>query len=103
MGAAEGPVSCFIGLMGRRGLEPDQGLYFPRCSSIHMFFMRFAIDAVYVKAGAVEKIVHRLKPWRISWCPGADGVLEAPAGWARRVGLEEGRRVRFEEASEARP
>jgi len=93
----------FLGLMGRKHLDAHTGMYFPRCSSIHMFFMRFPIDAVYLdRAKRVKKIVHDLKPWRISWCPGGDSVLEAPAGWARRVGLSVGTEVAFESKPEAR-
>ena len=93
----------FLGLMGRSTLAPGTGMYFPRCSSIHMFFMRFPIDAVYLdKAGRVRKIVRGLKPWRLSWCPGGDSVLEAPAGWAQQVGLDVGMQVAFEETAEAR-
>ena len=90
-------VPRLLGLMGRRSLKPETGLYLPRCSSIHMFFMRFPIDAVYLAGNEVRKIVHGLKPWRISWCRGADGVLEAPAGWARKAELSVGARVRLEQ------
>jgi hypothetical protein len=87
-----------LGLMGRGGLPSGTGLYFPRCSSIHMLFMRFPIDAVYFDTDkTVVKIVPHLRPWRLSWCPGADSVLEAPADWAADVGLEVGRRVEFRE------
>ena len=101
MGIAESIPSRLFGLMGRRGLKPGTGLYFPRCSSIHMFFMLFAIDVVYVdKALKVEKIVHALKPWRLSWCRGAYGVIEAPPGWADEVGLEVGAQLAFDEPAE---
>ena len=87
---AESFSSRFMGLMGRKSLSPDEGLHFPRCSSIHMFFMSFPIDVVYLDGeNRVKKIVHGLKPWRLSWCPFAKSVLEASAGWARRVGLEQ--------------
>jgi len=99
--AAQRLLPRFLGLMGRRGLPAGSGLYLPRCSSIHMFFMRFPIDVVYLADGVVKKVVDGLRPWRISWCPGADSVLEAPAGWARRVGLRTGARLRLEERTEA--
>ena len=35
--------------MGRASLAPDEGLYLP-VNSIHMLFMRFAIDALFVGA-----------------------------------------------------
>ena len=62
-----------------------------------MFFMRFPIDVVYLdRDDRVRKIVAGLKPWRLSWCPRARSVIEAPAGWARQVGLERGAQVVFE-------
>jgi len=98
--AAERFLSRLLGLMGRKALPPGTGLYFPRCSSVHMFFMRFPVDVVYFRGGVVKKIVRALGPWRISWCPGADGVLEAPAGWAQAVSLRPGMRVRLERWAE---
>ena len=93
--------SRFVGLMGRSGLEAGTGLYFPRCSSIHMFFMRFPIDVVYFEAGrSVVKIMTRLKPWRLSFCPGADSVLEASAGWVGSVEIGVGDQVEFREPRE---
>ncbi|MBI2777455.1 MAG: DUF192 domain-containing protein [Chloroflexi bacterium] len=38
----------FMGLMGRRELPADTGLWLPASNGIHMFFMRIAIDAVFV-------------------------------------------------------
>ncbi|HWM73884.1 MAG TPA: DUF192 domain-containing protein, partial [Nocardioides sp.] len=50
--------------------------------SIHMFFMRFAIDAVFVAAdGRVTKVVPDLRPWRVVWwARGARDCLELPVG-----------------------
>ena len=45
---AETPWQRFVGLMGRRELAADTGLCLRPCSSIHMFFMRIAVDAVFV-------------------------------------------------------
>jgi len=96
---AEGVVERFLGLMGRRGLQPQAGLHLPRCSSIHTCFMLFPIDVVYLdRAKVVKKIVAGMKSWRLSWCPGADSVLEAAAGWAQKVGLAEGAQVAFEDS-----
>lgn len=57
-----------IGLLGRSSLVPGDGLWLEPCSSIHMFFMRFAIDAVFVdRAGVVTRAVKNLRPWRIAF------------------------------------
>ncbi len=38
----------FLGLMGRADLPAGAGLWLPASNGIHMMFMRFAIDAVFV-------------------------------------------------------
>jgi len=38
----------FMGLMGRRSLAPGEGLWLPESNGIHMMFMRFPIDAIFV-------------------------------------------------------
>ena len=77
----------FMGLMGRRSLLRGHGLWLGG-NGIHMMFMRFPIDAVFLgKAGADGSrpvlSVHRgLRPW-IGLVPlvrGAEGVLELPVG-----------------------
>jgi len=72
----------FKGLMGKKSLAADEALLILPCSSIHMFFMRFPIDAVYLdKSGQIVCIDHMLKPWRIgSMCRGVHAVLELAAG-----------------------
>ena len=74
----------FLGLMGRRELLPGPGLLIAPCRSIHMCFMRFAIDAVYIdQKGKVLKVVLGLRPWiGVSCCPRAWGILELPSGTA---------------------
>lgn len=71
-----------VGLLGTDGLEPGGGLWIERAPSIHMFFMRFAIDAVFVSAdGRVTKIAAGLRPWRVVWwARGARDCLELPVG-----------------------
>ncbi len=71
-----------IGLLDRRSLAEGEGLWIEPCSSIHMFFMRFAIDAVFVDhRGAVTRATEGLRPWRIAFGGrGAHAVLELPVG-----------------------
>src|SRR5258708_35613253 len=58
------------GLLGRDGLEPGTGMLFENGRFtpfmwMHMFFMRFAIDIVFLGRGdTVIRINRRLKPWR---------------------------------------
>ena len=92
----------FRGLMGRAGLEDGEGLWFPGDSSIHMFFMRFPIDAVFLAAAGeagtwrVVGLREGLRPWRdLAWERGADGCLELAAGAARAAGVGPGDLVHF--------
>jgi uncharacterized protein len=59
-----------------------------------MWFMRFAIDAVFLdREGNVLRVVERLRPWRVAGCLGAKSVIELPAGECERVQLAAGDRV----------
>jgi uncharacterized protein len=85
------------GLLGRKELPSGEGLLIVPTNSIHMFFMRFAIDAVFVNAdGRVTKVVPDLKPWRVVWwAPGARDCLELAAGTAARTGTRPGDELRL--------
>jgi len=89
----------FRGLLGRAGLEPGEGLLIEPCASIHMFFMRFAIDAVFLDAGRkVVRLYPRLVPWSAPpRVKGARSVLELPAGAGQASGTQPGDLLRLEE------
>ncbi len=73
----------FLGLMGRKTFpEGSDALIFVACPSIHCFFMRMTIDAVFVdREGRVTQIFPGLKPWRLAFGgKGAYAVIELPAG-----------------------
>ena len=64
---AETPLTRMKGLLGRRELPKDEGIFIRPASSIHMFFMRFPIDAVFLdRADRVVKVAANLRPWRIA-------------------------------------
>ncbi len=100
----------FMGLMGRASLADGEGLYLPT-SSIHMFFMRFAIDALFVAAPGADgarRVVgmrEHLPPWRGIVLPvrGAQGVIELPAGTLRAHGVRLGDDVVFEPGGADQP
>jgi uncharacterized protein len=57
----------FKGLMLKKSLLQGSGLLITPCNSIHMFFMRFPIDAIFVdKNNKVVYLVEGLKPWKLS-------------------------------------
>jgi hypothetical protein len=101
---AETPLARTKGLLGRTGLERGEGILLRPASSIHMWFMRFPIDAVFVDAeNRVLRIVSDLRPWRLAWCKGAKAVVELAAGECERVGLRAGDRLLLRESESAPP
>lgn len=94
----------FMGLMGRASLAPGAGLWLPASNGIHMMFMRFAIDAVFVGKPDVDGVrpvvsVHeRLPAWRglVPFVRGANGVLELPVGTIAASGTAVGDRIALE-------
>jgi uncharacterized protein len=94
------------GLLGRDRLEPGTGMLFENgrftpMMWMHMFFMRFAIDIVFLdRSGKVAKVDRNLKPWRVSSMVfGARVALELSAGAAEASGTEPGDQIRFEPLS----
>ncbi|HVB82747.1 MAG TPA: DUF192 domain-containing protein [Candidatus Binataceae bacterium] len=91
------------GLLGRNGLEAEAGMLFEAgrlepLMCMHMLFMRFAIDIVFLnRQGRVIRINRNLRPWRVSsivW--GARKALELSAGGAARSHTELGDQIIFE-------
>ena len=78
-----------IGLIGRKEINSETGLLIAPCNSIHMLFMRFSIDAIFIdKEFRIKKIVKNLKTWiGFAVCFNAWGVIEMNAGEADRLKL----------------
>jgi len=91
---AESFLSRLRGLMMRPKLERGRGLLLAPCNSVHMGFMRFAIDVVYLDENfCVKKIVRNLWPWLgMSVCFGAWGALELASGEAERLKISVGQK-----------
>jgi uncharacterized membrane protein (UPF0127 family) len=91
---ADSFVARGIGLLGRKSLEPGGGMLIGHTGSVHMFFMRFAIDAVFLdRSQTVVKVAANLRPWRIAMARRAKSVLELPAGTVDSIGLKPGDRL----------
>ena len=104
---ADGPWSRFMGLMGRPGLDPGTGLWLTG-NGIHMMFMRFPIDAIFVGQADAERggartvlSVHPgLRAWTgfVPLVRGASGVFELPVGTIERSGTAVGDLIAMEAA-----
>jgi uncharacterized membrane protein (UPF0127 family) len=100
----DGLWAKFMGLMGRQSLAPGAGLWLPDSNGIHMMFMRFPIDAVFVgKPGAdgsraVVSAHAGLPAWRglVPFVRGAHGVLELPIGTIAASSTSVGDRIALE-------
>jgi hypothetical protein len=98
----------FMGLMGRQALRAGQGMWLPDENGIHMLFMRFPIDVVFVSvphdgdAGRRHVLMARraVAPWRgVVWrVAGAKGVLELPVGTIDATGTAVGDEISIETA-----
>jgi uncharacterized membrane protein (UPF0127 family) len=101
----------FMGLMGRESLGRGAGLWLPESNGIHMMFMRFPIDAVFVgrevgegsggegPGGARPVVAVRagLRTWTglVPLVRGAHGVLELPVGTIAGSGTQVGDLIRI--------
>lgn len=91
--------SRMIGLLNHALLEETASLVIEPCKQVHMFFMRFAIDVVFLDNTNQVLKIQSLKPWRLSplvWK--ARRVMELPEGRCARVGLEPGHHLEFSDA-----
>jgi uncharacterized protein len=94
--AAVDSASRRKGLLGRTELPVDEALVIAPCSSIHTFFMKFAIDVAFVrKDGTVVRVCHTLPPWRIGLGFRAFAAVELSAGTLERTGTKPGDRLTF--------
>lgn len=95
---ADSLVSQTRGLMFRRSIPDDYALVFQfgpaKVRDLHMLFVFFPIDAVWVVDGVVER-VERLRPWRSFARARADMIVELPAGAA--ADIDPGDRLTLEE------
>jgi uncharacterized membrane protein (UPF0127 family) len=88
---ADRPHTRLRGLLGRSALSREEGLLLHPSPSIHTWFMRFPIDAVFLDADLqVIGVSPDLAPWRVAARRGARAVLELAAGEAARRRLEAG-------------
>lgn len=77
-------VKRLKGLMGKKGLAAGEGLLLLQCSSVHCFFMKMMIDAVYLSEDMTVLGVKTLAPWKIGRrIRNTAHVLELAAGTAQ--------------------
>ena len=83
---ARRPWQRMRGLLGRARLDPGEGMLFEPAGSIHMLFMRFAIDAIFCDRDLIVlDVVRSLTPWRVAGRRGARIVIEVGEGAASEI------------------
>ena len=85
------------GLLGRRGLPADRGLWIKSCNSVHTAAMRFPVDLVYLaEDGTVVKTCSQMRPFRLSLGGrNACSIIELPAGSLHRTRVKVGQKLVF--------
>ena len=99
----------FVGLMFSAALPQGQALVLEPCASIHMFFMRYPIDVVFLskeqqRSGEYEVVglVRAIRPWRMTrFFRGARTAVELPAGVIEQSLTQAGDTIALEPAGRA--
>jgi uncharacterized membrane protein (UPF0127 family) len=99
-GIAHDLLTRVRGLMFRATLPDDEGLWISPCPSIHMFNMKFALDAVFLtKELQVTDIVENLAPGKMYVAKDNRGkphsVVEVASGTVKRTGTKIGDVISF--------
>lgn len=95
-GIANTPETRNRGLLKHTSLDPGDGLWIAPTQAVHMFFMKFALDLIYLdRQKKVVKVRHNVKPWRISAALKAHSVLELPVGTIDSSRTEVGDQLEF--------
>jgi len=70
-----------VGLLGKRSLQPDSGVWIVPANAIHTIGMLFSFDLVLIdKDFKVVGLRELVRPFRVTWPEGkAESVLELPA------------------------
>ncbi|WP_019228918.1 DUF192 domain-containing protein [Sedimentibacter sp. B4] len=77
-----------IGLLNRKSFDFDEGLLLMKCTSIHCFFMKFTIDAVYLSNNMEVLYKETVKPWKIGKIvKNCAHVLELHEGAAKNISV----------------
>ena len=87
------------GLLGSPAPAADEALLIRPCSSVHTFFMGYAIDLIFLdRDWRVLKTVESLPPWRMAACPQAAMVLELAGGSLGQLQLTRGTQLEWQDA-----
>ncbi len=85
------------GLLNHSKLDSGEGLWIVPCESVHTFFMKFAIDVVFLnKKRVVVKVRPNMVQRRIALALRGHSVVELPVGVIESSGTRVGDQVEIE-------
>ena len=94
--SAESSADRRTGLLKHTKLDQGSGLWIVPCEAVHTFFMKFALDLIYIdRRRRVRGVRRALAPWRLSACFRAHSVLELPVGTIDRTNTQNGDELEF--------
>jgi uncharacterized membrane protein (UPF0127 family) len=83
-----------IGLLGAGARREFDVLRLSPCWAVHTMFMCRTVDVAFTdRSGTVQRVVHRLAPWRCAIALGAAEAWEFDAGATIELGLVPGARL----------
>lgn len=86
------------GLLGREPLNENQGFWIEPCNAIHMWFMHYPLDIVFIdRKKRVCHLVEALRPWGCSASFRAAAVLELQAGQIQRKNIQIGDKLQWQD------
>ena len=93
---ADSFFSRLLGLMGKKEMKDNQALLITKCNSIHTFFMRFNMDAVFFdKNMVVKKSVKSIKPCSVAAEWSSSAVLEFMSKGNEKTQVEENDKIKI--------
>ena len=89
---ADSSITRMVGLLGRRGLEPGEGLWIRPSSGVHTVGMRFPIDVIGLdRELRIVRLWRELVPYRVTSVSfRLKSVIELSAGQIAASGSEIG-------------
>jgi uncharacterized protein len=95
------PFLKMKGLLGRKSMDKDEALIFPKAPSIHTFFMKFAIDIAFLDSTKKVKVcLEKVKPNRILPFIPSHYTLEMPEDSIQTMGINIGDQLLWEESGQ---
>jgi len=85
------------GLLKHTGLAEGEGLWIVPCEGVHSFFMKFAIDVVFInKKRVVTKVRPNMVKSRLALSLSAHSTIELPVGMIEKSRTQVGDQLELE-------